>query len=187
MLYYKGCDHALTCHVVGSAAVRVDGGFTAWGICSVTCGDGVQSRTCDKPAPANGGADCVGDTTRACNLRACPGTDRSHRLMMRFVVLGIASTISGDCLLNSVFSGIDLLNSAVGGDNLLHGAVADCKKWCAKNVQPWDVKCGWAGTCDGCSDCAGMLCGWYVLRLFFWCFVLCLELFCCAEFLWPFF
>lgn len=48
-----------------------------WGTCSLTCGDGTKtrSRTCDNPAPSNGGADCAGDAvdTEACNDGACPG------------------------------------------------------------------------------------------------------------------
>ena len=51
----------------------VDGGLSDWGACSVTCGGGQQTRTCDNPAPANGGADCVGDLTQACGNDACPG------------------------------------------------------------------------------------------------------------------
>ena len=51
----------------------VDGGFSDWGACSVTCGGGQQTRTCDNPAPAHGGANCVGDLTRACGIDSCPG------------------------------------------------------------------------------------------------------------------
>ncbi|XP_062592704.1 uncharacterized protein LOC134254174 [Saccostrea cucullata] len=57
----------------------IDGGYTewsAWGACSVTCGDGVQTRTrtCTNPAPAHGGADCVGEDsqTQNCTASACP-------------------------------------------------------------------------------------------------------------------
>ena len=58
----------------------VDGGYTDfgdWSACSASCGDGTQTRTrtCANPAPANGGADCVGPAseTRACKERDCPG------------------------------------------------------------------------------------------------------------------
>ncbi|XP_045160489.2 SCO-spondin-like [Mercenaria mercenaria] len=61
------------------AAPSVDGGFTEWTVwtdCSVTCGDGEQtrSRTCTNPEPQNGGTDCVGDTqeSQTCNLASCP-------------------------------------------------------------------------------------------------------------------
>ena len=57
---------------------QVDGGWSDygdWSKCSVDCGDGVQtrSRSCDNPAPANGGAGCEGkDTeTRTCNMGVC--------------------------------------------------------------------------------------------------------------------
>lgn len=58
----------------------VDGKWTVWrnwGICSLTCGGGVQdrSRTCTNPPPAFGGAQCVGPSrsTRLCNDNPCPG------------------------------------------------------------------------------------------------------------------
>ena len=43
----------------------VDGGLTdwgAWGVCSVTCGDGQQERlrSCTNPEPQYGGSDCLG-------------------------------------------------------------------------------------------------------------------------------
>ena len=54
------------------------------GTCSAECGGGEFSRTktCDNPAPANGGADCEGDvgsdnvetvTGFSCNNDPCPG------------------------------------------------------------------------------------------------------------------
>ena len=57
----------------------VDGGwsdFGAWSECSADCEGGTQTRTrtCTNPAPANGGADCVGDATETqdCNTHGCP-------------------------------------------------------------------------------------------------------------------
>ena len=62
-------------------ACQVDGGwsdFGDWSECSAECGDGVQtrSRSCNNPAPANGGAECEGKETetRSCNMGVCPGT-----------------------------------------------------------------------------------------------------------------
>ena len=61
-----------------TAPASVDGGWsawTAWSACSVSCGGGTQSRmrACINPAPANGGANCVGSPTdtQACNTQAC--------------------------------------------------------------------------------------------------------------------
>lgn len=55
-----------------------DGGWSpwaAWWPCNADCGGGIQlrNRTCTSPAPANGGAACVGsDTdTQQCNMQAC--------------------------------------------------------------------------------------------------------------------
>ncbi|XP_056002317.1 coadhesin-like [Ostrea edulis] len=56
----------------------VDGGWSAWSaysMCSETCGQGVQIklRTCTNPIPRYGGNGCVGSTnaTRSCQLREC--------------------------------------------------------------------------------------------------------------------
>ena len=60
----------------------VNGGYSDWkpyGVCSKTCGGGVQTRTrtCTNPPPSNGGDDCSrlghGNTTRECNNQECPG------------------------------------------------------------------------------------------------------------------
>ena len=60
----------------------VNGGYSDWkpyGVCSKTCGGGVQirKRTCTNPPPTNGGEDCStlgpDNTTRGCNNQECPG------------------------------------------------------------------------------------------------------------------
>jgi len=63
-------------------APKTDGGysdFSDWTKCSAECNGGKQSRTrtCTNPAPANGGADCVGDATetRDCNTGNCQVKD----------------------------------------------------------------------------------------------------------------
>ena len=57
--------------VTGDTAL--DGGWSGFGACSKACDGGTQSRNCSNPAPANGGNDCVGDSTNACNTQDCPG------------------------------------------------------------------------------------------------------------------
>ncbi|NTW15546.1 MAG: hypothetical protein HGA38_04260 [Candidatus Moranbacteria bacterium] len=69
-------DSSLTFHtfVTGScvaAPTPINGAWSDWSACSVTCGGGTQSRTCTNPAPANGGAACVGAATQACNTQPC--------------------------------------------------------------------------------------------------------------------
>jgi Thrombospondin type 1 domain len=46
-----------------------NGGWSSWGACSLTCGGGVQTRTCTNAGP--GGADCIGSTSQACNSPSC--------------------------------------------------------------------------------------------------------------------
>ena len=63
------------CHVADGVTgdTTLDGGWSDFGACSKACDGGTQSRNCSNPAPANGGRDCVGDSTNACNTEACPG------------------------------------------------------------------------------------------------------------------
>ena len=51
------------------------GSWESWGSCSLTCGNGTQSRTraCDNPPPNDNGQFCIGDDTeyRSCNEESC--------------------------------------------------------------------------------------------------------------------
>ncbi|XP_052084656.1 neurotrypsin-like [Mytilus californianus] len=52
------------------------GQWTAWGMCSFSCGNGNQSRRrrCNSPIPSAGGSDCNGTNiqTQTCNVLSCP-------------------------------------------------------------------------------------------------------------------
>ena len=63
------------CHVADGVTgdTTLDGGWSDFGACSKACDGGTQTRNCSNPAPANGGRDCVGDSTTACNTQACGG------------------------------------------------------------------------------------------------------------------
>ena len=57
----------------------IGGAWSEWsevGDCSLECGGGLQKyiRTCNKPAPENGGAECEGDASqyKTCNITPCP-------------------------------------------------------------------------------------------------------------------
>ena len=60
------------CSRTGPACpVPVDGGWSDWSSCSELCGGGTQTRICNNPSPANGGADCSGPSSQDCNQQAC--------------------------------------------------------------------------------------------------------------------
>eukprot|EP00121_Abeoforma_whisleri_P015434 Awhi_evm1s14222 len=66
-----------TCNTDACVIPR-DGGWTQWSPynpCSASCGGGKQTRerTCTNPSPANGGKNCVGESSeeKACNTDAC--------------------------------------------------------------------------------------------------------------------
>ena len=53
------------------------GSWSSWSSCSVSCGNGTNTRTrrCDNPEPSGGGVDCPGavNQTEYCNHGECPG------------------------------------------------------------------------------------------------------------------
>ena len=69
---YTNLITTLTIHTYIYHPVAVDGGWSDFSACSKTCGDDTQTRTCTNPAPAFGGEECVGASSKSCNLKACP-------------------------------------------------------------------------------------------------------------------
>lgn len=74
------------CVPVGFRPEAVDGswsGWSAWSVCSRTCGVGVQNaeRQCTQPVPKYKGKYCVGERKRVrlCNLQRCPPGRPSFR------------------------------------------------------------------------------------------------------------
>ena len=61
-------------------------------MCSATCGGGdqIKTRSCSNPAPAFGGAVCVGDAeaSQKCNTNPCPGRLNVINLKNSFFVIG---------------------------------------------------------------------------------------------------
>jgi len=66
------------CKGSGPDKTPVNGGWSPWGRCSVSCGGGSRTRTCTDPTPANGGDDCVGSSRQACNTQDCGGNQGSR-------------------------------------------------------------------------------------------------------------
>jgi len=54
-------------HLVGNVIPAVNVGWSGWSGCSAAAGTlGTQTRTCDNPAPAHGGANCFGSNSQSC-------------------------------------------------------------------------------------------------------------------------
>ena len=103
----------------------VDGGWSDWGdwsSCSVSCGEGEQSRSrsCNSPSPSCGGADCSGSSTasQSCDNQDCPPTlDFSSSATNIFegwdVILSWATTWVTSCTATGGWSG----SKAAGGSS----------------------------------------------------------------------
>ena len=70
---YSSIGQQFACLQLQALPPSVDGAwsrFTRWSACSAECGKGTQTRTrsCDNPAPLNGGAECLGSATQS---RSC--------------------------------------------------------------------------------------------------------------------
>ena len=76
------CSYSSSCDTTGNnncgtevsrcnRTTKVDGGWSAWSSCSVSCGGGTQTRTCTNPSPACGGSSCSGSSSQSCNTQAC--------------------------------------------------------------------------------------------------------------------
>ena len=72
----------------------VDGNWGAWGnwsTCSATCGHGTvhRTRTCDNPAPSNGGKPCAGEghETAECRMTPCPCKWNSMNLWFPYFII----------------------------------------------------------------------------------------------------
>ena len=91
----------------------INGGWSDWGACiptSGSCGTGTQTRACNNPTPANGGANCNlldgGNNSRSCNIPCAAvtscgtGTARATGLVSTPTLTGNFNT-SGACAIDT--------------------------------------------------------------------------------------
>lgn len=50
----------------------INGGWSDWGVCSASCGNGTQTRVCNNPSPSVLGTTCSGDSSKDCFIKECP-------------------------------------------------------------------------------------------------------------------
>ncbi len=93
-----------------ACVVPVNGGWSAWSACSATCGGGTQTRTCTNPAPANGGSNCSGSSSQACNTQACEVVAPKLSLKVSF------AGVTPDRVCLDKFKSIKVLVGRVGTD-----------------------------------------------------------------------
>lgn len=95
--------------------------FTRWSACSAECGKGTQTRTrsCDNPAPLNGGAECLGSATqsRSCESGLVCSTSSTGKtpIQIQNYCLGYLSTLPPSSVLPPhsliLFERVDQLNT----------------------------------------------------------------------------
>jgi len=66
---WAGSGWSTTPFTVGNAPIN--GGWSDWSSCSVSCGGGTRTRTCTNPTPQYGGNDCNGPSSQSCNNNPC--------------------------------------------------------------------------------------------------------------------
>ncbi len=84
--------------------LAVSGGWSSWSTCSVACGVGQQTRTCDNPTPQGLlGSPCSGSPTQACDGTNCPGATCTRGSII--VVLLLSDILSTLLFLHEVPAG----------------------------------------------------------------------------------
>jgi len=110
----------------------VDGGWSQWSICSLSCGGGTMTRTCTNPEPANGGSSCSGSASKSCNSGACDEDEHTEE--------------------PNIFS----YSCNNGANPLFNGCCADtdyCPSGCSNNDQTC-INGVCTCTCSSCSSAA---------------------------------
>ncbi|XP_063691535.1 SCO-spondin-like [Bolinopsis microptera] len=133
---YKYLTATWECH----SGLKVDGGwgdYGDWSTCSVECGGGTQTRTrnCDSPLPANGGAECEGDTeeTQSCNEQACAGSGTAEACEHSGIPISINC---GEEMINikhaayGVYSNENTCGRSYGGDCISETSLQAMKERC---------------------------------------------------------
>ena len=129
----------------------VDGGWSAWSPCSVTCGaHGVQLRQCNSPAPERGGALC--DITGVGARRSCHGSYRVCPIDGRW---GSWQVCSDDCGGGTQDRACDQPAPHAGGQACAGPAMRPCNEQACSAKKATDGGWGAWSTCSASCGAGG--------------------------------
>ena len=95
-MYIWFCMNWWRVWIVCEHAAAINGGWSDWSDCPVTCGGDAstkQSRQCNNPVASNGGSKCTADgskSTQLCGQDACPCKEKCIGALHIYVLNSIA-------------------------------------------------------------------------------------------------
>lgn len=136
----------------------VNGNWTAFGSCSVSCGGGTQSRTCTNPAPSGSpaGRACVGSASQACNTQACcTAAHNTTNMCANYLYYPYQAAAAGICTPGSYVANYSLVKYLYTDSSYMadrgDGAASSCANGSATQTATVDMGKGFSGYTCRCN------------------------------------